>query len=161
MKCYGLVLPHQNNINATVGTTVSLPCKADEEKPVSILEWSRTDLRDKYVLVYKDEQFNPSSQHLSYKNRVDLQDRQMKDGNVSLVLKNVTTNDNGTYKCGVQYEGSLDITPINSIHLYVRLQGESVCVSASQLSAASWLLMTENQIRSQLIHLSLQETRTQ
>lgn len=59
----------------------------------------------------------------------------MKNGDVSLILKNVTTNDNGTYKCEVQYKGSREITPISSIHLYVRLQGESVCLCITAFSS--------------------------
>ncbi|CAG6011920.1 unnamed protein product [Menidia menidia] len=34
----------------------------------------------------------------TFRNRVDLQDRQMKDGDVSLTLKDVTVNDTGTYQ---------------------------------------------------------------
>ncbi|XP_065325890.1 NACHT, LRR and PYD domains-containing protein 3-like [Pelmatolapia mariae] len=54
-----------------------------------------------HVLLYRDEQFDPDEQHPSFKNRVDLQDRQMKDRDVSLILKNVTINDTGTYECRV------------------------------------------------------------
>uniref|UniRef100_A0AAZ1XPG0 Ig-like domain-containing protein n=1 Tax=Oreochromis aureus TaxID=47969 RepID=A0AAZ1XPG0_OREAU len=63
--------------------------------------WSRADLGDEYVFVYRDGRFVPDSQHPSFKNRVDLQDRQMKDGDVSLVLKNVTTADDGSYNCNI------------------------------------------------------------
>uniref|UniRef100_A0AAZ1WWR2 Ig-like domain-containing protein n=1 Tax=Oreochromis aureus TaxID=47969 RepID=A0AAZ1WWR2_OREAU len=48
---------------------------------------------------YQDGQFVPEDQHPSFKNRVDLQDRQMKDGDASLILKDVTIHDAGTYKC--------------------------------------------------------------
>ncbi|XP_047216149.1 coxsackievirus and adenovirus receptor homolog [Girardinichthys multiradiatus] len=37
----------------------------------------------------------------------------MKNGNVSLVLKNVTTNDTGTYECRIQNEGGRDTKLIN------------------------------------------------
>ncbi|MED6240401.1 hypothetical protein ATANTOWER_020530 [Ataeniobius toweri] len=37
----------------------------------------------------------------------------MKNGNVSLVLKNVTTNDTGTYECRIQNEGGRNTNLIN------------------------------------------------
>ncbi|MEQ2233144.1 hypothetical protein ILYODFUR_018954 [Ilyodon furcidens] len=69
-------------------------------------EWSRTDLEPEYVLHYRNEQVLPSLQHPSFKNRVDLQDRKMKDGDASLVLKNVSTDDRGTYQCRVTQKRS-------------------------------------------------------
>ncbi|XP_017159105.1 coxsackievirus and adenovirus receptor homolog [Poecilia reticulata] len=67
---------------------------------------------------------DPFFQHPSFRNRVDLQDRQMKAGDVSLVLKNVTTNDTGTYQCRVQNEGSLDRNIINTVILNVSASGK-------------------------------------
>ncbi|XP_047443636.1 coxsackievirus and adenovirus receptor homolog isoform X5 [Mugil cephalus] len=93
----------QTNITAEPGQTVSLPCKALNNEPVTVVEWRRTDMKeDEILLLYRDKQFDPDNQHPSYKNRVDLQDRQMKDGDVSLILNNVTTDDSGTYECRVK-----------------------------------------------------------
>ncbi|CAI5660509.1 unnamed protein product [Oreochromis niloticus] len=62
--------------------------------------------------------FIPDEQHPSFKNRVDLQDRQMKDGDVSLILKNVTINDTGAYECRVNVSGR-NKDPISVIYLSV------------------------------------------
>uniref|UniRef100_A0AAZ1XYY6 Ig-like domain-containing protein n=1 Tax=Oreochromis aureus TaxID=47969 RepID=A0AAZ1XYY6_OREAU len=92
---------HQKIITAKPGQkSVTLPCRApNNSSSISVVEWSRADLRDEYVLLYRDDLFDPTNQDPSFKNRVDLQDRQMKDGDVSLILKDVTINDNGTYVC--------------------------------------------------------------
>ncbi|XP_063324939.1 coxsackievirus and adenovirus receptor homolog [Pelmatolapia mariae] len=105
--------------NITSGQkNVTLTCRAPNNNTIIIVEWSRADLGDKYVLLYRNERFDPDNQHPSFKNRVDLQDRQMKDGDVSLILKNVTINDTGTYECRVKNE--LDsMKLINSIDLIV------------------------------------------
>ncbi|XP_026017129.1 programmed cell death 1 ligand 1-like [Astatotilapia calliptera] len=92
----------QKIITAESGHNVTLTCRAPNKNIILGVEWSRADLGDEYVLFYRNKQFDPENQHPSFKNRVDLQDRQMKDGDVSLILKNVTTNDNGTYECRVK-----------------------------------------------------------
>ncbi|XP_032438899.1 coxsackievirus and adenovirus receptor homolog [Xiphophorus hellerii] len=100
------------------GLNVTLNCTTTENKPVAV-EWRRADLGDEFVLLYRDDQIDSSIQHPGYKNRVDLADRRMKDGDVSLVLMNATTNDNGTYECRVQNQGSLDAKRIRTINLHV------------------------------------------
>ncbi|XP_019210591.1 selection and upkeep of intraepithelial T-cells protein 7-like [Oreochromis niloticus] len=90
----------QKNITAESGQDVTLTCRAPNNK-IIVVQWSRADLVDKHVLLYQDGHFVTDDQHPSFKNRVDLQDRQMKDGDVSLILKDVTINDTGTYECGV------------------------------------------------------------
>ncbi|XP_025760186.1 cell surface A33 antigen [Oreochromis niloticus] len=119
------VSAEQKTITAESGQDVTLTCRAPNKNIIGV-EWNRADLEDEYVLFYRDEQFDPVNQHPSFKNRVDLQDRQMKDGDVSLILKNVTINDNGTYECCVFMRGTnirkranLGGDPISSIYLSV------------------------------------------
>ncbi|KAL4008507.1 hypothetical protein ACER0C_002359 [Sarotherodon galilaeus] len=93
----------QKIITAESGQDVTLTCRAPN-KNIKFVHWSRADLESEYVLVYRDERVFTDHQHPSFKNRVDLKDRQMKDGDVSLILKRVTSVDDGTYKCRVFME---------------------------------------------------------
>ncbi|CAI5660050.1 unnamed protein product [Oreochromis niloticus] len=114
----------QKSITAESGQNVTLTCRAPNNK-IIVVEWSRADLETEYVLLYRDDQFVPDDQHPSFKNRVDLQDRQMKDGDVSLILKNVTINDVGSYECRVKTgnnrrkRADLSGDPISIIYLSV------------------------------------------
>uniref|UniRef100_A0A3Q2TT69 Ig-like domain-containing protein n=1 Tax=Fundulus heteroclitus TaxID=8078 RepID=A0A3Q2TT69_FUNHE len=95
----------QRIITAEPGENVILPCRADENKDVIFVEWSRTDLEaDEYVLLYIFNQFFPEGQSPSFSNRVSLLD--VKNGDVSLVLKNVTTHNTGRYECRVRQRGN-------------------------------------------------------
>uniref|UniRef100_A0A3Q1FJN8 Ig-like domain-containing protein n=1 Tax=Acanthochromis polyacanthus TaxID=80966 RepID=A0A3Q1FJN8_9TELE len=89
-------------IIALVGQDVILPCKApNNNQTIAAVEWSRPGLDQEFVLLYRDERFDVDNQHPSYKNRVDPQDKEMKDGDFSLVLKDVKKNDTGKYECYV------------------------------------------------------------
>nr|XP_024655414.1 coxsackievirus and adenovirus receptor homolog [Maylandia zebra] len=114
--------------------SVTLPCRApNNSSSISVVEWRRADLGDEYVLLYRDDLFDPTNQDPSFKNRVDLQDRQMKDGDASLILKDVTITDNGTYVCQV-FMGGTNVRkranprtdPISIIYLHVVPPGGSV-----------------------------------
>ncbi|XP_072232572.1 uncharacterized protein [Leuresthes tenuis] len=106
------------------GEDVILPCGVpNNNKNIIVVEWSRTDLGEEYVFVFRDRQLYLEGQHPSYQNRVDLQDRQMKDGNVSLILKDVTTDDGGTYECRVVQRGEKELKTISTFILSVSPSG--------------------------------------
>ncbi|XP_039892331.1 V-set domain-containing T-cell activation inhibitor 1-like [Simochromis diagramma] len=111
------------NVTAVFGKNTTLPCQALNGKTIIGLEWSRPDLGKKYVLLYRDNQPDPTKQHQSFKNRVVLQDNQMTDGNVSLILKNVTTADAGIYQVRISRKrwkrAYLDSDPICTFSLSV------------------------------------------
>ncbi|XP_030580144.1 hemicentin-2-like [Archocentrus centrarchus] len=115
------VPPYHKNITAESGQNVTLPCRAPNNNIIDVIEWIRPDLQPEYVLVYRDERFDPDNQHPSFKNRVDLRYRQMKDGDVSLNVNHVTINDTGTYECHVFMIGTnhKNTKPISSIYLRV------------------------------------------
>ncbi|KAM9700238.1 butyrophilin subfamily 2 member A1-like [Menidia menidia] len=112
------------NIRAEAGQdSVTLPCGAGKEKEIIAVEWRRPDLYpDDVVLLYRDGRLESEGQHESFKNRVHLQDGEMKDGNASLILKNVTIKDAGTYECRVQTD-SAPPELISTIHLVVSPPG--------------------------------------
>uniref|UniRef100_A0A3Q2NP31 Ig-like domain-containing protein n=1 Tax=Fundulus heteroclitus TaxID=8078 RepID=A0A3Q2NP31_FUNHE len=88
----------QRIITAEHEEDVILPCRAPENDVDGDVEWNRTDLESgQYVLMYRNRKFDQDVQSPSFRNRVDLQD--MKNGDVSMVLKKVTTDDAGRYEC--------------------------------------------------------------
>ncbi|XP_051800560.1 ICOS ligand-like isoform X1 [Acanthochromis polyacanthus] len=111
----------QTNITADLGQDVILPCTVPNNK-ITAAEWRRSDQDPEYVLFYRDGHLDPDSQHPSYQNRVDLQDKEMKDGDVSLILKNVTMEDNGTFECWVHQGRKKEL--ISTINLEVVEPGD-------------------------------------
>ncbi|XP_035985585.1 coxsackievirus and adenovirus receptor homolog [Fundulus heteroclitus] len=119
------VQPVRRTIPAEHGKDIILPCRAPENDPDRDVDWSRTDLESgQYVLMYRNRKLDQEVQFSSFRNRVDLQD--MKNGDVSLVLKKVTTDDTGTYECRVIQRGNscrrrfiLNTDPLSVINLRV------------------------------------------
>ncbi|XP_019206458.1 CD226 antigen-like [Oreochromis niloticus] len=108
----------QENITAESGQDVTLTCRAPNNN-IRVVKWSRHDLESEYVVLYENGRRVSSNQHPSFKNRVDLKDKQMKDGDVSLILKDVTTTDTGTYECHVFMIKAYFMEPISKIDLNV------------------------------------------
>ncbi|XP_039678084.1 hemicentin-1-like isoform X2 [Perca fluviatilis] len=121
-----LIVSDPDVIEVTVhpGDDVILPCQAAGSS-ISAVVWSRHDLKPDTVLLYSDGHLNTTQQHPSFKDRVELVDRDLKDGDVSLILKSVNINDAGTYKCGVKTGGTYPII-IRIIRLQVPEPGSPV-----------------------------------
>lgn len=97
------------------------------------MEWTRAD-NDEEKLVYllkngyvhaRGHQVLEPEPHRAFVDRVVLKDRQMKDGDVSVIMKYATTADSGTYECRVYVIGArrkratLKTKPICTINLNV------------------------------------------
>lgn len=113
---------HSANKTAEEGENITLICRAADPESVTAVEWNRNDSDTEHVLLYKRGQKDPDGQDPSYRGWVYLVDPQMKDGDVSLVLKNVRVSDTGVYECRLE-RGSLELEAIYSINLKVLPRG--------------------------------------
>uniref|UniRef100_A0A3Q3IQ93 Ig-like domain-containing protein n=1 Tax=Monopterus albus TaxID=43700 RepID=A0A3Q3IQ93_MONAL len=109
-------------------TNIILSCRAPSSTNIRAVEWIRTDPRPEYVFVYRSRGHDRENQHESFKDRVELKDSEMKDGDVSLVLRNVKINDRGTYECrvvqGKTHHWQRSPQLISIVHLSVHQPGE-------------------------------------
>uniref|UniRef100_A0A3Q4GDN4 Ig-like domain-containing protein n=1 Tax=Neolamprologus brichardi TaxID=32507 RepID=A0A3Q4GDN4_NEOBR len=79
-----------------------LQCQSPRGDVIILLEWRRSDLKsDTYVFFFRNQRPYENYQHKFFKGRVELRDPTMKDGDVSVILKNVSTSDTGTYECEI------------------------------------------------------------
>uniref|UniRef100_A0A3Q4GKZ6 Ig-like domain-containing protein n=1 Tax=Neolamprologus brichardi TaxID=32507 RepID=A0A3Q4GKZ6_NEOBR len=96
------ILPSCQDVQVKFGADVTLQCQITTDERISVVKWSRPDLNtDGYVYFYRNKRFYENYQHPSFHGRVKLRDPEMKDGDVSLILNNVTFNDTGMYECHI------------------------------------------------------------
>lgn len=110
----------QIRIVAVEGGNVTLPCLTDK-KTLTLVQWSKLDFKQNklYVFWFRHGQINKSHQLPSYKNRVALKDKELKKGDASLILENVTSSDRGKFECFVIDEEGNKSIPLQIVSLSV------------------------------------------
>ncbi|XP_015231254.1 PREDICTED: ICOS ligand-like [Cyprinodon variegatus] len=92
----------QQEVKARPGQNVSLPCPGPEDASIIVFFWKRSDLPDGYLLFYRENRFHEHYQHAAFRGRVELTPSPMRDGDFSMVLQNISAEDEGTYDCLVK-----------------------------------------------------------
>ncbi|XP_030580186.1 uncharacterized protein LOC115776595 isoform X2 [Archocentrus centrarchus] len=84
------------------GQDVTLQCQGPRGVNITLLEWIRPELKSEgYVFFYRNRRPYENYHHERFKGRVELTDPSVKHGDVSLILRNVSIRDTGTYKCRI------------------------------------------------------------
>lgn len=91
----------QEVITVKQGEDVTLECWSSTDAAVELLKWKRSELKPYYMFYYREQCSYEKYQHPSYKGRVELRDPDMKNGDVSVILKSVAFSDAGSYECEV------------------------------------------------------------
>ncbi|XP_026178983.1 polymeric immunoglobulin receptor-like isoform X4 [Mastacembelus armatus] len=94
-------------IKAKPGENVTLQCRGSKDDTFRALKWVRRELESEgYVFYFRENRQYESNQLLSFRGRLDLRDPEMKDGDFSVILKNVRISDTGSYECQVGTNGN-------------------------------------------------------
>ncbi|XP_065806576.1 butyrophilin subfamily 3 member A2-like [Labrus bergylta] len=132
-RCKGLleVIGSPQPILAIVGDDIILPChlRPAMDAASKTVEWTRPDLKPRFVHVWRSGQDLLDAQHPSYEGRTSLFINELKNGNVSLKLSKVRLSDKGKYRC---------FLPLSDIHSTVELvfgSASSLTVSISKASS--------------------------
>ncbi|XP_073721274.1 uncharacterized protein [Misgurnus anguillicaudatus] len=116
-----------------LGGSVVLPCSVGSLLPLEDLEveWRRSDSQT-LIHLYQDEDIRPEAQHQDYHDRAHFFTEDIKNGNFSLMLNNLTAEDEGQYTCKVhtgQESGEI-VVEIKDVERLI-VSGSSQSISAS------------------------------
>ncbi|XP_028419362.1 butyrophilin subfamily 2 member A1-like isoform X1 [Perca flavescens] len=123
---FSLAGEEQHKITARPGEDVTLQCQASINAEIILVKWSRPDLKsNQYVFFLRENRPYENYQLPSYRGRVTLRDPEMKDGDFSVVLKNVGVSDTGTYECEVITGEGEELELYSTIKLTVSVSGHT------------------------------------
>uniref|UniRef100_A0A3Q2C7Y6 Ig-like domain-containing protein n=1 Tax=Cyprinodon variegatus TaxID=28743 RepID=A0A3Q2C7Y6_CYPVA len=120
------------NVSAVKGKNATLHCETGKYTPFKVLEWSRPGTKREFVLIFKTQSSHIEVPTPSYEGRVNLETTE--NGDMSLILKNVTAADKGRYECYVLRKTNrrkrAELESVNTVYLDVLPppSGESVCL---------------------------------
>ncbi|KAJ0063886.1 hypothetical protein NL108_013160 [Boleophthalmus pectinirostris] len=95
--------PPPEPLEVSLWKSVVLPCFAPPGTNLQdvVLEWTREDLENNNVFLFRDGRPYLVYQHGQFKDRVELKDPSFKNGNLSMTLKDASHEDSGRYRCTV------------------------------------------------------------
>ncbi|CAI5660427.1 unnamed protein product [Oreochromis niloticus] len=103
IKCFinlTVTASDHTDVKVRSGQDVTLQCRGPTDADITALEWSRPELvSEGYVFFFQNQHSDENYQHESFKGRVELRDSSMKDGDVSIILRNISISDTGIYEC--------------------------------------------------------------
>ncbi|XP_036446676.1 butyrophilin subfamily 3 member A2-like [Colossoma macropomum] len=117
MKCVYLIVPFlhftfsefqvvgpPDPLIALAGSDLVLPCSVQPSMSAvdMNINWTRADLKNTLVHVYKDHRERNDDQDPSYRGRTALSEENLQQGNTSLLLSKVRGSDEGKYTCSIR-----------------------------------------------------------
>lgn len=91
----------------TPGDDALLQCRGPKDDPIELLKWRKPGLESGgFLFYYNHRRFLDALRHESFRDRVQLKDPEMKDGEASVLLRNAVFGDAGGYECVVGTAGS-------------------------------------------------------
>ncbi|XP_014187199.1 CD226 antigen [Haplochromis burtoni] len=95
-------LEADTDVKVSPGQDATLYCQSPRGVSVTLLEWSKPELKSEYyVFFFQNQRSYENYQHKFFKGRVELSDPSMKDGIASVILRNVSIIDTGMYMCQI------------------------------------------------------------
>ncbi|XP_017158733.1 myelin-oligodendrocyte glycoprotein-like isoform X2 [Poecilia reticulata] len=109
ISCFLLILQvSAADVAVTPGGAADLQCQTPGAAAATVVEWTKDGLpASEYVFFYRNGRPYDKYQHDSFRGRVALKNRSGPgSGDVSVVLKNVSVQDEGTFRCRVLMSSS-------------------------------------------------------
>lgn len=104
IKCFinlTVTASDHKDVKVRSGQDVTLQCRGPTDADITALEWSRPELVSEGYVFFFQDQHSENYQHESFKGRVELRDSSTKDGDVSIILRNISISDMGIYECKI------------------------------------------------------------
>ncbi|XP_008303215.1 ICOS ligand-like isoform X2 [Stegastes partitus] len=138
----------EQNVSVNTQDNAILPCMGPRDASITLLQWKMLDKDSEgFVFFFRENRSYESYQIPSLKNRVQLSDPQMKNGNVSVTVKNVTFSDAGKYECSFYTSSrqrsrrAADFSYIINLHVEERHSGRQHLALVAPLVALVALLV--------------------
>ncbi|KAM4713775.1 coxsackievirus and adenovirus receptor homolog [Anableps anableps] len=144
LVCLQLILQTSaTTLSVPAGSDALLPCRAPGGAAVTVLEWTKDGLPpDQYVYLHRNNRPYENYQHPSFRGRVT-GPSSTRAGDASVVLRNATLEDAGSYRCRVLMSSAGAQVDKHEERIQLLVQGTARSSAGSRAAPArhgSWSL---------------------